>query len=136
MEPGTAVMDLTVGQEFTVDAEKMSEKDAAGQNVIRISLLYSDNGPLPLASITFNSNGGTATGGNLSGKAMNDTFTMPEAMRERYSLLGWSANFAATKASFLAGKVYATNELSNTLYAIWEKDANKNCGSKKRSICM
>ena len=114
---------LSLGQEFTVDAASMGEKDADGNNVIKITPVYSENGPLDVTSVTFNGNGGTVVGENVVGLAMNGTFTMAGATREGYTLLGWSTDDNATEAQFTAGKDYAANDVNgNTLYAVWARD--------------
>jgi uncharacterized repeat protein (TIGR02543 family) len=114
---------LSLGQEFIVDAVSMGEKDADGNYVITITPVYSKNGPLDVTSVTFNGNGGTVVGENVVGLAMNGTFTMADATRKGYTLLGWSTNANATEAQFTAGKEYAANDVNgNTLYAVWARD--------------
>ena len=114
---------LSLGQEFKVDAASMGEKNEDGNYVIKITPVYGENGPLDVTSVTFNGNGGTVVGENVVGLAMNGTFTMADATREGYTLLGWSTDANATEAQFTAGKDYAANDVNgNTLYAVWARD--------------
>ena len=105
-------------------------KDSSNNSVCA-SINFNINVSKPIVKetiqVSFNSNGGSASFASQTVEKYG-TVTIPSLIPSRsgYEFLGWDTNPNATTAKYRSGETISIGNTNIVIYAIWEKQINKN----------